>query len=181
MSLLDDLTHFSVHAVLYLPEAVVDSKLGSGNNYLEARVPSEMKHLQEVIKQCHRLKNSPELFPSVSIQKIFLVKAAQVSKVLKNLRNIVARENDIRKAEANLLVWTPSPANVAHTELPEFLPDRPDRPKPWNAWLDNSIKPIKGWIALQQRIPRVGDFMNLRKTILYDQKEIEFREVTTMP
>ncbi|KAH8802872.1 hypothetical protein F5884DRAFT_861224 [Xylogone sp. PMI_703] len=175
-SLLDDLFYFSIHAVLYFPEAVVDAKLGFQNNFLESNIPAEMKHLREVIKQCHRLKESPELFPSVSTQRLFLSKAAQTAKVLGDLRNMTLKDNNVRTGENNLHAWSASPANDDHTKLPDMLPDQPGGLSPWNTWLNNSVKPTDGWIALQQKIPRVGDFMNLRKTILYHQKESKFLE-----
>ncbi|RFU34440.1 hypothetical protein B7463_g1888, partial [Scytalidium lignicola] len=176
MSLLDDLVYFSIQAVLYFPEAVVDAKLSFQNDYLEAAVPIEMKHLREVINQCRRLKTSPELFPSMSTRHLFLSKVAEIAKVLSNLRRIASKDSTVRKDESNLFVWTPSPANDDPTKRPDMLPDQPGGLNPWNSWLNNSIKPTEGWIALQQKIPRIGDFMNLRKTILYHQKEIKFRE-----
>ncbi|KAH6714456.1 hypothetical protein BKA61DRAFT_605304 [Leptodontidium sp. MPI-SDFR-AT-0119] len=61
--------------------------------------------------------------------------------------------------------------------MPAFLPDKLHGKHPWNNWLDNSAQSAAGWVAIQQKIPKVGEKLMRKIVLLYEVVQEQFDEV----
>jgi hypothetical protein len=173
------LTHFASHELSKLDMASIDQMLPEDISLLA-------ENLQEVMNQCCRLKAGPELFPSIAMKDDFMKEMAKASPLMVIMAEIIQKkykpENDCTVSKDNMESLSNdtdvrSKESAAAAEWPEFHPDRPNAKNPWNNWLDNSSVRSRKWVAIQQKIPRIGDKLMRRITLEYDAIERSFAVV----
>jgi hypothetical protein len=140
--------------------------------------------------QCRRLKAAPELFPSTSVKDEFLGSVARLSQDMASLQEGEVEMEKLEKdassqiAERNYPFTDEASAKYGirfydvPARIPRFLPDKVDGKMPWNNWMDNSARPLRGWVAIQQKIPRAGEKIFRQITLMYDALEAEFALVS---
>jgi hypothetical protein len=140
--------------------------------------------LGEALDECRRLLAAPGLFPSRSQQKAFLKKVASLCPIIESIGEIEKQNRSSmrrvlsRDPNSIALMCSDNPDNDP-TESGSLHPDARDAKNPWNNWLDNSANATPGWIAIQQKIPRVGDVLNRKKGYDYDALEASIEEVSS--
>jgi hypothetical protein len=139
--------------------------------------------LESLLEECQRLLATPSLFPANCSRVDFLTKVASLCPIIANIEEILEERDSslqhiLNPDLANIELFgtdyprdDPEKLSQLVPELPLFHPDRPDAKNPWNNWLDNSALAADGWIAIQQKVPRIGHAMNLRKIYDYDALE----------
>jgi hypothetical protein len=179
------LTHHFAHEIAWDQGTPSDGEvLPEGANIIA-------NFLVKVLNECLALKASPERFPSSSAREAFLTKIEAFCSSLEILEEIVEQKLSaswhIHNTDLHLIeeisIPEADPAKIRSllraTKPPIFHPDRRDAKNPWNNWLDNSAAPVPDWIAIQQKIPRVGDLMNRKKVHEYDILEADVDEVSS--
>jgi hypothetical protein len=171
---------------------------------------SAEKKIRKIMDQCRRLKNSPELFPSPSSREGFLSEVATLASTIVSMEEVVGTVeesvseliSDIRPpltAEMLERMATERRASEAvdpmavdtavemlrkrldRYQIPAFLPDQFQGKNPWNRWLDNSAEASPGWVAIEQKIPRGGDTLLRKITLMYEMVEQKFSDVLSSP
>jgi hypothetical protein len=174
----------------------------SGSRSLDSPLTSPERLIREnlsaVMQQCRRLRANPRLFPNEASKTEFFLKIGKISESFHSLVEISRGYDKILKATCqpialidqpistefneNHVISTSSEALTNNSEdafsnVPEFLPDKAHaRDGPWLNWLQNSGSPFEGWIAVQQKIPRVGDKLTRQICLLYDKISEDFAE-----
>jgi hypothetical protein len=153
------------------------------------------ENLSIIMQHCRRLREHPRLFPSESLKNAFLYKIKKVNDSFHSLVEIATGydellqsvcqpitnmeqtiSNEVNGTTSSWPKLSDSLGNVS-PKIPEFLPDRAgNRKGPWSNWLENSAAPQDGWIAIQQKIPRVGDKLMRQICLLYDAVSEEFSQ-----
>jgi hypothetical protein len=147
------------------------------------------KRLDGVMDQCHRLQAAPHLIPSSSMRDSFFTKIAHLSSLLEIVTEIASRKVAFERATSypissierpftnQLLTEIGAPSIVV--EPPVLHPNKVGALKPWNTWLNNHVvdRYVAGWIAIEQRIPRIGDRLTRMLSNMYDAIQEIFQEV----
>ncbi|RDW63859.1 hypothetical protein BP5796_10361 [Coleophoma crateriformis] len=138
-----------------------------------------LRYFRIVMKQCQRLKAFPKLFPCDCSRQDFFGKVAVLTRIMANYREIFQSYEDLAVKVHEYLPWKfiskdESGKIVEERALPPFFPGQPGGKNPWNYWLDNSAKGNDGWIAIQQKIPQVGDTIIRHQSRLYESLETQF-------
>ncbi|KAL3420174.1 hypothetical protein PVAG01_08673 [Phlyctema vagabunda] len=181
----------SKHLWLYTTLLVLKFPMHVKGNLSNVLLPDDvrtlMKYLGLVMKECRRLKDAPELFSSPHLRQDFLARLAILTKELQGLQEIITANAAIdikaRKALPHVTPLEDDPsagplenAQEISTSLPLFYPDKINGKHPWNNWLDNSGMATTGWVAIQQKIPQIGDKMNRMKTLHLQALEDHFTD-----
>lgn len=181
---------FLVHLIGH--EIIPMSPTSIGDTDLPHDATVIAKFLGEVLNECRRLIADPKLFPSRSLRKAFLTKIASLRPVISILIKMHKQSRTVYWYVMNrdlqfmeeigpdyLANGRAKPRSLLTMKIPLFHPDKPDGKNPWNNWLDNSAVPAPGWIAIQQKIPRIGDVLNRKKIYDYDALEASVEEVSS--
>ena len=174
-------------------EIATDTTAKTEDDVLPQNIIVIANFLGEALDECRRLLDAPWLCSSGSQRERFLENIATLRPIIasigeidtqnrSSLRHILSRDmrniplmdsdypDDDRGAKLRLLV-TQSP--------PPFHPQSRFAKNPWNNWLDNSASSNPGWVAIQQKIPRIGDVLNRKKVYDYDALEASLEIVSS--
>ena len=152
--------------------------------------------LGEALKECRKLKDAPHLFPSPSMREAFLAKIASLCSTVTSIC-----ENEKKKSNCLWHAWRKDLIfiELLGTDYPNkdrikvlslmpktAAPGHPDRMdanaiSPWNNWLNNSANTPPGapWVAIHQKMPRLGVLLMTNKVEEYDALEASVADVSS--
>ncbi|EPE31915.1 hypothetical protein GLAREA_11997 [Glarea lozoyensis ATCC 20868] len=174
----------------------------SGTRSLDSPLDSAERLVREnlyaVMQQCRRLRENPRLFPNEVSKTEFFLKISKISESFHSLVEISRSYDKILKSACQPIAKIDQPISTDFKEkhfispssevvadssentisnVPEFLPDKAHaRDGPWLNWLQNSASSYEGCIAIQQKIPRVGDKLTRQICLLYDAISEDFTQ-----
>lgn len=146
------------------------SQIAEPDTAIPPNASDAMTLLRDVMTQCRRLEQSPDLFPSRAIRNKFLGMVAKASFQLAEIGEGI-------KSRGAYEITEEEKTDCVVGAIPAFFPDKPAGKNPWNNWLDNSAKATPGWVAIQQKIPRYGDRLLRRLRLSYLAVEHHFEVV----
>ena len=156
------------------------SEIAKGDVKLPAELNRVANLLDDAMSQCRRLQACQDLFPTASIRDNFFVVVDDVIAQLERLSEWSELSRSQDKADNAVAEGREQIGDKEldhQCQLPAFFPDQIGGKKPWNFWLDNSAKPLSGWVAIQQKVPRFGNRLVKRLRVSYDRAEKSFMEV----
>jgi len=128
-----------------------------------------VNHLNDVMHQCRRLQAFPELFPNPKAKINFMQQMATLSKLIADIFQA--------KSSTESIATDPQQGTVACTN--SSYADNSAFKRPWTRWLENMPVPFLNpdWIAINQKLPLVGNTLGTTKFSVYHINERDFRRV----
>jgi hypothetical protein len=145
---------------------------------------TKVNRLFNVMKECHRLRSAPQLFPSTSARREFFCKIAIMSKNLLRFKYIIEHQRKyISRVKEHFRNNVKGPKLVKKVggiwfrvkpygtgTLKNLHPGGVDATRPWNHWLGNlAVRPPNGRLRVEisQRIPLIGLKILRRTKFMY--------------